>query len=275
MTHTTFTSESSMRATRLHKRKLENSGMENQERLLDLALNKYRLSPQVVAAYKKLPRHLFIKRSYSMDEMYGDYPLEIYRDEKYISTISQPSFVMLMIDMLDLKPGHKVLELGAGSGWNAALMGEIVGPAGKVVSVEIIPSLAQETKDNLSFLGIANVEIISGDGATGYPPEAPYDRGIFTAGATDLPKAFHEQIKVGGKLLFVLKTQSIDLLLLLIKKEDHFEELSRLSCSFVPMKGQKAARITNDLDTLRDTQGKLEIYPNFKKEGRDSLFSIT
>lgn len=264
-----------MRATRLRKRMLENGGMDYQDRLLDLALKKYRLSPQVVAAYRKLPRHLFIKRSYSMDEMYSDYPLEIYRDEKYISTISQPSFVMLMIDMLELKPGHKVLELGAGSGWNAALMSEIVGPTGKVVSVEIIPSLAQETKENLGTLGIGNVEIISGDGATGYPSEAPYDRGIFTAGATDLPKAFHEQIKTGGKLLLVLKTHSIDLLLLLVKKEDHFEEVSRLSCSFVPMKGQKAARITSDLDNLRDAPGKLEIYRNFKGEGRDSLFSIT
>jgi protein-L-isoaspartate(D-aspartate) O-methyltransferase len=208
-----------------------------------------------------------------MEEMYSDYPLEIYRSEKFISTISQPSFVMLMIDMLELKPGMKVLELGAGSGWNAALMSYMVGETGKVISVEIIPELAEESRQNLADLGFKNVQIISGDGARGFPSEAPYDRGIFTAGATDLPKAFHEQIKVGGRLLFVLKTFDIDLLLLLVKKEHHFEELSRMHCSFVPMMGEKKASIT-DTDQV-ETDGHLKISLNKSGGSKDSVFSIT
>ncbi len=246
--------------------------MDNQESLLEYCCSKYNLSDKVIHAYKKCPRHKFIHLNYSMEEMYGDYPLSIYEDEKFVSTISQPSFVLLMIDMLDIQPCHKVLELGAGSGWNAALMSCL---AEKVISIEIIPSLAAETRDNLKTLNYNKVEIITGDGAIGYSPEAPYDRGIFTAGATDLPKAFHEQIAIGGKLLFVLKTHYGDLLLTLFKEEDHFREIGRLLCSFVPMKGQKEARITSDLDDLIQSNLQIKIYPSDQKGERDSVFSTT
>ena len=242
--------------------------MNHLENLLKICTSKYKLSEDVILAFKKCPRHKFIHQNYSMDEMYGDYPLTIFEDAQFVSTISQPSFVLFMIDMLDLSPVHKVLELGAGSGWNAALMSCM---AQKVVSIEIIPSLAKETRENLRTLGFHNVEIISGDGAHGYLPEAPYDRGVFTAGATDLPKAFYEQIKDGGKLLFVLKTPDVDLLLLLVKKEDHFEELKRIHCSFVPMKGEKKA----DFNSSINTNGLLKIYRNPDSHGPDSIFSTT
>lgn len=243
-----------------------------QQLLLDYCRNKYPLSEEVVSAYKKCPRHKFIHQHYSMEEMYSDYPLTIYEDDYFVSSISQPSFVLLMIDMLELKPFHKVLEIGAGSGWNAALMSCL---AEKVVSIEIIPSLARETRNTLHALGFNNVDIITGDGAIGYSLEAPYDRGIFTAGATDLPLAFHYQIKVGGKLLFVLKTHHGDLLLTLIKEEDHFREVNRLLCSFVPMKGEKEAHITSDLDHLVQDKHRIKIYPADRKGERDSLFSTT
>lgn len=246
--------------------------MKEQEELLKYILKKYTISPEVVEAYKKTPRHLFIKRFYLMEEMYGDYPLDIYRDHNYISTISQPSFVLLMIDMLRIKPTDKILELGAGSGWNAALMSHL---AKKVVSVEIIPALAQQTKENLKELGYKNVEIIEGDAAFGYPAEAPYDKGVFTAGATDLPRAFFEQIKDGGLLLFVLKTNYVDLLLLLEKKGDHFEELERIHCSFVPMRGAKSAHPDGDLDALYEGTGTINIYPNPRKGDNDAVFSVS
>ncbi len=249
--------------------------MNEQDRLLEYARIKFELSPEVVKAYKKAPRHLFLKIPYSMDEIYQDHPLEIYRDSEFVSTISQPSFVMMMIDMLKLKPGHNVLELGAGSGWNAALMSHIVGEKGKVVSLEIIPSLAQETRENLKHLGYKNVEIIQADGAHGYAKEAPYDRAIFTAGATDLPQAFHDQIKVGGKLLFVLKTSGVDVLLLLDKKEDHFEEVSRELCSFVPMTGEKGVGQSHESSFLKGLEGRMLIYPSDSSKGNESIFSIT
>lgn len=249
--------------------------MNEQDRLLEYARLKYELSPEVVSAYKKAPRHLFLQIPYSMEEIYEDHPLEIFRDSEFVSTISQPSFVMMMIDMLKLKPGHKVLELGAGSGWNAALMSHIVGESGKVVSLEIIPSLARETRENLKHLGYKNVEIIHADGSNGWAKEAPYDRAIFTAGATDLPCAYHEQIKLGGKLLFVLKTSGADVLLLLDKKEDHFEEVSRELCTFVPMTGEKGVGLTHDSTFLKGLEGRLCIYPNIVANDNKSIFSVT
>lgn len=241
-----------------------------QDKLLELIQRKYKLSDKVILAYKKCPRHKFLHQHYSMEEIYTDFPLPIYDDEHFVSTISQPSFVLLMIDMLDLTPSCKVLEIGAGSGWNAALMSTM---CEKVVTIEIIPKLANETRENLGNLGFQNVVVIKGDGSHGFLPEAPYDRGVFTAGATDLPRAFHEQFKVGGKLLFVLKTSDVDLLLLLEKKSDHFEELSRLHCTFVPMKGEKEARLDYSLDRFARENSPIKIYLNPEAGGNDSVFS--
>lgn len=233
------------------------------EKLLSYSVARYHLSKEIAEAYRHHPRHLFIQEDYDLEEKYADYPLGIYQDEQFVSTISQPSFVLLMLDMLDISPGDKVIEVGAGSGWNAALMGDLVGPSGKVVSIEIIPKLARETQENLQKMHLNNVEIILGDAAFGYPSEAPFDRGIFTAGATDLPRAFHEQIKVGGKLLFVLKGfRYSDSLLLLEKKEDHFESIDSLACSFVPMKGEQESEVVPELDQVIESRGKIRIYPN-------------
>ena len=143
------------------------------------------------------------------------------------------------------------------------------------MSLEIIPSLAQETRENLKHLGYKNVEIIQADGANGYAKEAPYDRAIFTAGATDLPQAYHDQIKVGGKLLFVLKTSGVDVLLLLDKKEDHFEEVSRELCSFVPMTGEKGVGQSHESSFLKGLEGRMLIYPSDSSKDNDSIFSIT
>lgn len=241
-----------------------------QEKLLELIQSKYSISDQAVLAYKKCPRHKFIHHNYSMEEMYQDFPLTIFESDQFISTISQPSFVLLMFDLLELTPSSKVLEIGAGSGWNAALMSTV---AEKVVSIEIIPEIARETRENISNLGFQNVTVVLGDGSHGFLPEAPYDRGIFTAGATDLPKAFHEQMSEGGKLLFVLKTSSVDLLLLLEKKADHFIERKRIHCSFVPMKGEKDAVPDEDLDRLVQSKKPLKIWLNDKTGERDSVFS--
>lgn len=246
--------------------------MKQQDELLQYIRRKYPITPEVAEAFMDCPRHLFINRSYSLDEMYKDYPLEIYHDDNYVSTISQPSFVLLMIEMLKLEPQHRVIELGGGSGWNAALMSCL---CSLVVSIEIIPDLANETRENLKKLGYNNVVLIEGDGANGCAEFAPYDRGIFTAGATDLPKAFHEQIKVGGLLLFVMKTSIVDYLLLLKKEEGYFEELERLPCSFVPMKGRKKARGESIFTTLSQEDGRIRIYPAEPDEGKDSVFSVT
>jgi protein-L-isoaspartate O-methyltransferase len=145
-----------------------------------------------------------------------------------------------MLDKLKLQKGQKVLELGAGSGWNAGLMGHIVGPKGRVVSLEIISDMVISARESVHALKLKQVDIRNGDGGNGYEPEAPYDRAVFTAGAYDLPQDFYRQIKNGGLLLMVLKNKggAAATLLLLEKKKDYFQSIDSSLCDFIPMRGK-------------------------------------
>ena len=229
-----------------------------QQKLLDKIKEIYpSLSKNVINAYLETPRHLYVPtflktRTSSwinvnesnlqeyLDVIYSDNPLVIYlNSSNQHSTISQPSFVLKMIDMLDLHPGDKVFELGAGSGWNAALMGKMVGPHGSVTSLEIIPELAKRAKTSLLSNHVENVSVINADAGNGWQFMAPYDRAIFTAGASDFPKSFFSQIKSHGTMIYVFKNKSGNDQLFLLKNKDHyFESEETLLCSFVPMTGK-------------------------------------
>ena len=209
-------------------------------------------------AYLATPRHLFVKRYRELGikewnevkhdnlenhlaKLYEDRWLILFDDgaDKILSTISHPSLVLRMLDMLQVKPGHKIFELGTGSGWNAALMGRLVGSEGHVYSLEIIPEIARMASDVIEGLDIRNVSIINTDGGEGYVSAAPYDRAIFTAGAYDLPSHFFKQMKNGSLLLIVIKIEGGgDILFLLRKNTDHFESLESMDCDFVQMMGK-------------------------------------
>ena len=118
------------------------------------------------------------------------------------ATISQPTAVGLMLESFDLKPGQKVLEIGAGTGYNAALMAHIVGAAGRTVSIDIEDHLVQAARTRLADL--AHVQVIHGDGGAGFAPHAPYDRIVATVGAWDLPPAWREQLTPDGRLVIPL-----------------------------------------------------------------------
>jgi protein-L-isoaspartate(D-aspartate) O-methyltransferase len=187
-----------------------------QKQLLEQMENLYRETPiseVTKQAYLAIPRHRFVQRyrewgtrewhivntenlAQHIATVYADRSLILFGDDdqNILSTISQPSLVLRMLDLLGLKVGDRVLELGAGSGWSAALMGRIVGQKGHVVSLEIIPELAENAAENISSLGIENVQILTGDGAQGCDDSAPYDRVVFTAGIFDLPHYFYEQL---------------------------------------------------------------------------------
>lgn len=235
-----------------------------QEQLLaqarTLALSDQRtLSPAVEAAFRATPRHGFIPRyrdwksnewqtvtpetlAQHLPLLYSNNAIALFGDaESTPSTISQPSLVLHMLELLELSPGQRVLEVGAGSGWNAAMMGRLVAPGGHVYSVEIIPEMAQVAAENVAALGIGNVSIVHGDGGAGYRSGAPYDRAIFTAGTYDLPTAFHEQLRDDALLLLVLKQATGgDTLLLLRKTGEHFTSLDAFPVGFVPMTGAHA-----------------------------------
>lgn len=232
-----------------------------QKQLLEQAQYIYYETPVSEAtqkAYLETPRHQFVKRyrewatkewrevnaenlEKHLATLYADRPLILFgdNDEDVPSTISQPSFVLRMLDMLQLEPGHKVFELGTGSGWNAGLMGHLVGPEGCVYSLELIPEVAQTAAATIAALGIKNVKTIEADGGEGYEAGAPYDRAIFTAGAYDLPRHFFKQLKEGGLLLIVIKSEGGgDSLFLLRKVNEHFESIESMPCGFVQMKGK-------------------------------------
>jgi len=232
-----------------------------QKQLLDQTQYIYYETPISEAtqrAYWETPRHRFVKRYRALANkewckinkgnleehlamLYANEPLALFGDddEKVLSTISQPSFVLWMLDQLQIERGHKIFELGAGSGWNAALMGHLVGPEGCVYSLELIPEMARTATATIEELGIKNVRVIEADGGEGYEPGAPYDRAIFTAGAYDLPHHFFEQMKEDGLLLIVIKSKGGgDNLFLLRKVHEHFESIKSILCAFVQMKGK-------------------------------------
>ena len=239
-----------MDAAEKHQRQL----LEQSRRLF----KKPPISEATERAYLATPRHLFVKRyrewgspewrqvtpenlEQHLATIYADRPLMLFGDDdsNVLSTISQPSFVLRMLDMLQLQPGQMVFELGAGSGWNAAMIGRLVAPEGRVFSLEIIPELARTAADTLQSLGITNVNVIAADGGDGYPAGAPYDRAIFTAGSYDLPRAFHEQIKEGGLLMAVIKLEGGgDSLFVLRKTGNHFESVESMPCAFVQLRGK-------------------------------------
>jgi protein-L-isoaspartate(D-aspartate) O-methyltransferase len=233
----------------------------HQRQLLDQSRRIFQKTPISRAtenAYLATPRHWFVRRyrewgkpewqpvtagnlEQHLAVLYADRPLVLFGDEdnNALSTISQPSFVLRMLDMLQLQPGQTVFELGAGSGWNAALMGRLVGSAGRVFSLEIIPEVARAATEAVQAAGITNVSIVVADGGDGYPAGSPYDRAIFTAGTYDLPHSFFEQIKDGGLLMAVIKLEGGgDTLFLLRKIKDHFESVDSVGCAFVQLRGK-------------------------------------
>lgn len=187
--------------------------------------------PQVLRAMGKVERHLFVPPEIRGDA-YGDHPLPIGKGQ----TISQPYMVAAMTEQLNLiRPGKKVLEIGTGSGYQTAVLAEL---ADEVVSMEIHQNLADNAAKILKEIGYDNIHIIVGDGSLGYPPKAPYDAIIVTAGAPHTPKALTEQLAENGRLVIPVGALGYQMLTL-IKKVDHQLETSELFlCSFVPLTGE-------------------------------------
>ena len=165
--------------------------MDTKEELVDYWLKSGTVTDKaLIAAFKTVPRERFI-HSHQLDEAYGDYPLPI----GFEQTISQPTTVMIMIQAMELKKRDKVLEVGAGSGWCAAIMSKL---CKEVITTEIVPELAEFASNNIKKLNIKNVKVINHDGSKGYEKEAPYDKIMITAACPRIPKPLVEQLKEGG-----------------------------------------------------------------------------
>jgi protein-L-isoaspartate(D-aspartate) O-methyltransferase len=195
------------------------------------------VSPEVERALRKVPRHQFLPES-ARHAAYRDSPLSIGEGQ----TISAPHMVAMMAEALQLRPGHKVLEIGAGSGYNAAVMAELVGDSGRVLTMERHRSLAERADQVLRKAGYSNVQVLVGDGSIGYEAEAPYDRISVTCGAPNVPSPLWEQLKEGGIMIIPvgpLEYQS----LLRVRKVGGKKVIEDLgSVVFVPLIGEEGHR---------------------------------
>jgi len=184
----------------------------------------------VIAAMLKVPRHMFVP-----DDMvpyaYDDYPLPIGEGQ----TISQPYIVALMTELLEPKPTDVVLEIGTGSGYQAAVLAQIVK---RVYSVERISKLAEFAKKNLRMLGINNVEVVLGDGWYGLPEHAPYNGIIVTAAPEDVPKPLLDQLADEGRLVIPIGTD-FQRLWVIRREGEIFERIPSIPVRFVPLISEK------------------------------------
>jgi|HubBroStandDraft_4_1064222.scaffolds.fasta_scaffold42244_2 protein-L-isoaspartate(D-aspartate) O-methyltransferase len=200
-------------------------------------------SPAVLDAFASVPRHLFVP-GVAPDAAYADDALVIKYDASGVpvSSSSQPAMMAIMLEQLGLEPGHRVLEIGTGSGYNAAVLAHITGPAGRVVTVDIDQDLVADARDRLVAAGFPEVTVRCADGGFGAPDAAPFDRVIVTAGAWDIAPAWLDQLGPGGRLVLPLALRGIQLSACLRRPgddrvADHWIADSAFRCGFVRMAG--------------------------------------
>jgi len=185
-------------------------------------------------ALLKTPRHLFVPEN-MQDSAYRDYPIHIGRGQ----TISQPSTVVMMTQLLEPKAGQKILEIGTGSGWQSALLSMLVGKKGKIFTVELIPELAEFARKNLAKLKIKNVKVVEGNGSVGLDEESYFDGIIITAATPAIPEALKSQLKTGGRIVAPVGDRYAQKMTVLKRTKKGFdaEEIPSYF-AFVPLRGK-------------------------------------
>lgn len=187
-----------------------------------------KLSPKVLKALTVIPRHLFVPPE-NEEHAYLNVPLPIGKGQ----TISQPFIVALMTEILDIQPEDKILEIGTGSGYQAAILTQL---ANQVYTIEIIPFLAKKAKETLQKLGYKNIHVLEGDGKQGWAEHAPYNKIIVTAAIRKIPKKLLEQLACNGLMIIPLEEEFGEQFLTLISKdtEGKISSVPILSVRFVP-----------------------------------------
>ncbi len=186
---------------------------------------------RVLEAMNKIPRELFVPDN-SKDEAYADKPLPIGKGQ----TISQPYIVALMTELLNLKGKERVLEVGTGSGYQAAILAKL---AKEVYTIDRIPELVENAKRKIEQLNITNVTFKVGDGTLGLPEFAPYDRIIVTAAAPNIPPALTNQLANNGIMVIPVGSHYLQTLKIVKKQEDKIIEQNSINCVFVPLIGKQ------------------------------------
>ena len=185
-------------------------------------------------AFLAVPRERFVPHVRSLDEVYRDDVVVVKRDAggTPISSSSQPQIMARMLERLQLEPGQRVLEIGAGTGWNAALLKEIVGPAGSVVTVDVDEELVRLAAERLP-----DVRVVVGDGRLGWEPGAPYDRIVATASTDRIPQAWHDQLREGGLLVAPLRSSPTEQSVVAFRRAgDELVRAAEIRGGFMPLR---------------------------------------
>ncbi len=199
----------------------------------------------VEAAFRSVPRHLFLP-GVALEEVYRDQAIVTKRVDGFrVSSSSQPAIMAVMLEQLGVQPGQRVLEIGAGTGYNAALLAHLVGESGLVVTIDIDDDIVQAARCNLLVAGFERVQVIGGDGALGYAAGAPYDRIIVTVGAWDIAPAWWDQLRPGGRLVLplALRGPETQRAIAFDRLADHLASASVRPCSFMLLRGPFAGPI--------------------------------
>jgi protein-L-isoaspartate(D-aspartate) O-methyltransferase len=188
------------------------------------------LNPHLLAVMGSVPRHMFVP----LDDLawaYADGPMPI----GYGQTISQPYIVALMTELLQVEPAGRILEVGTGSGYQAAVLGQV---AAEVHTVEVIPELAAQASRILADLGYANVHVHVGDGSLGWPEAAPYDGILVAAAAPSAPQPLLDQLAEGGRLVIPVGGRGFQHLEVWVRAGQEFKRRVDLAVAFVPLRGE-------------------------------------
>ncbi len=197
------------------------------------ALGRDHIDPRVKDAMRRVPRELFVPEE-NRAFAYGDHPLPIGRGQ----TISQPFIVAFMTDLLDVQPEHRVLEIGTGCGYQAAVLGEL---AAEVLTIEVVEDLAKQARATLHDLGYRNIVVHQGDGHAGLPDKAPFDRVLVTAAPGQVPKPLIDQLAPGGRLVIPVGGRFEQYIRVIDKDEQgRTHERRTIPVAFVPLTGGDA-----------------------------------
>jgi protein-L-isoaspartate(D-aspartate) O-methyltransferase len=198
--------------------------------------------PAVAAAFRAVLRHHFLPGR-PLDEVYEDAAIMTKSGERGfpISSSSQPAIMAVMLQLLRLRAGHRVLEVGAGTGYNAALMAHLAGRDGHVVTVDIDPEMVERARAHLAAAGVEGVEVVPADGAAGWPPGAPFDRVIVTAGTDDVSPAWMDQLVEEGRLVLPLGLAGpMQQCVALVRRGGVLAGEELCPCGFMPLRGEMA-----------------------------------
>jgi protein-L-isoaspartate(D-aspartate) O-methyltransferase len=198
--------------------------------------------PPVATAFRAVLRHHFLPGR-PFDEVYEDAAIMTKIGDRGlpVSSSSQPAIMAIMLQQLGVQPGHRVLEVGAGTGYNAALLAHLVGRHGRVVTVDIDADLVEQAQANLAAAGVEEVAVVLADGAGGWPPDAPYDRIVLTIGVDDLSPAWLEQLVEDGRMVVPLdlggRTQQC---VAFQRRGEALVSAELATCGFMPLRGEMA-----------------------------------